>query len=306
MKKIKLVCIGIIACGLLAGCGNNNQASSQNRSRNSTSQQRKSVDHQVATSSTKLDADNLTPQQNAALVMYYAGVKNNQDWVDQMNRAGQRISITLYNPDHAGKLGIKDQLPAGAQVLYSVKLTNSSAASYYTIVGNDIYFANRQGGFRQQPATVKEMVALANKNKAGDMINNLATGVKTADQRNATAGSYNAGNAKSAAVTDPKKIGVMVLAEGRGMDAAKAQTVEYMIMGKPNTYQVGLGTKDSTLNYTINGDQVTIKDGGYDYADSAAKTVSIQDLANRYYNSASDRAQVDEIADHMHTTDWSN
>ncbi|HJA27923.1 MAG TPA: hypothetical protein H9720_06325 [Candidatus Limosilactobacillus intestinigallinarum] len=306
MKKIKLVCVGIIACGLLAGCGNRQQTTSQNNSSNSTSQQRTSADHRMATSSAKLSADNLTPQQNAALVMYYAGVKNNQDWVDQMNKADQRISITLYNPDYAARLGIKDQLPAGAQVLYSVKLTNSRAASYYTIVGNDIYFANQRGGFNQQPATVKEMVALANKNKAGDMINDLATGVRTTDQRNATAGSANAGNDKSATVTDPKKIGVMVLASGRGMAAAKAQTVEYMIMGKPNTYQVGLGTKDSTLNYTINGDQVTIRDGGYDYADSEAKTVSIQDLANRYYSNASDRAQVDNIADHMHTTDWSN
>lgn len=299
MKKVKLICIGVIACGLLAGCGNNSQTNS--KSSNSTTQQSRRVDHKMATSSVKLNADSLTPQQNAVLVMYYAGVKNNQAWVDQMNKADQRITITLYNPEVAVKLGVKDKLPAGAQVLYSVKLTNDHAATYYTIVGNNIYFANQRGGFNQQPATVKDMVALANKNNAGNMINNLATGVKTNDQRNTTTSGD-----KSSSITDPKKVGVLVLAEARGMAAAKGQTVEYMIMGMPNTYQVGLGTKDSTLNYTINGDQVTIKDGSDDYADSLAKTVSIKDLVSQYYSNASDRAQVDGIAGNMHTTDMSN
>lgn len=184
MKKIGLVCMGVLACVTLAACGNSKNEAGDNASQSSTSQQTNNVNHKIASSAAKLSADDLTPQQNAALVMYYSGVKNNQSYVNQMNQSGQQVEITLYDPSATDKLNIKDPLPSGAQVLYSVRLKNGSGASYYTIVGDHTYISNGHGGFRQQAVTNDEMVSLANKNNAGDMITSLASGVNINDQRN--------------------------------------------------------------------------------------------------------------------------
>jgi hypothetical protein len=184
MKKIGLVCMGVLACVTLTACGNNKSADGGSTSQNSASQQTTNVNHRMASSSAKLAADNLTPQQNAALVLYYSGVKNNQSYVNQMNQSGQQVEITLYNTSAPDKLGIKDTVPSGAQVLYSVRLKNGGGSTYYTIVGDNTYISNSHGGFREQAVTNDEMVSLANKNNAGDMITNLASGVNINDQRN--------------------------------------------------------------------------------------------------------------------------
>ena len=105
---------------------------------------------------------------------------------------------------------------------------------------------------------------------------------------------------------DPKTLGILILEKARGAESINTGDIEYMIMGKKNDYQIGFGTKDGTLNYVIDGDQVTVRDGSYDYSDDSAKTYSIKDLVNEYYNSSSDKSKVDSVASEVNTTDMSD
>lgn len=114
--------------------------------------------------------------------------------------------------------------------------------------------------------------------------------------------------ADNPSVTDvannPRLVGALVLANERGIDAAGSQQVEFMILKKDNAYQVGLGTKDGTLSYLIDGHQVTIKDGSNDY--KGGKKVAIKELMDRYYSSDSDQDTIDDMIDHMKTTNMAD
>jgi hypothetical protein len=104
-----------------------------------------------------------------------------------------------------------------------------------------------------------------------------------------------------------KTVGVLILADAQGgLDKIEDTDVEYIIMPKDNTYEIGLGTKDSTLEYTIDGDKVTFTDGGLDYSESSRKTLSINDLKKKYYSSSDDKSTVDDIASDANVTDMSN
>lgn len=108
-------------------------------------------------------------------------------------------------------------------------------------------------------------------------------------------------------VTDPKTIGVLLLASTHGgFDDLDGDDLEYMIMEKPNTYQIGLGTKSSTLNYTVDGDKVTYTDGALDYSQDSAKTVSIKKLVDEYYSSSDDKSTIDDLVADANVTDFSN
>lgn len=67
-------------------------------------------------------------------------------------------------------------------MLYYVYLNNATA-TYYTIVGDQFYLANGHGGFRSAPVSRATMTDLANKNNAGDTINELADSAQLNDQR---------------------------------------------------------------------------------------------------------------------------
>ena len=55
--------------------------------------------------------------------------------------------------------------------------------TYYIIVGDQFYLANGHGGFRSAPVSRATMTDLANKNNAGDTINELADSAQLNDQR---------------------------------------------------------------------------------------------------------------------------
>lgn len=182
MKKVLLVCTTILAGVALAGCGNSKQNSSSN---SSSTTQTNNVDHRIASSSAKLDSDNLTPKQNGALALYYSGVENKQSYVNQMNKQGQGITIDLYQAgSQPSSTGFSGTLPDGAEVLYYVKLNNGGGSAYYTIANNQFYISNGHGGLKKAATDNANMVALANKNNAGDMINNLASNATLNDLRN--------------------------------------------------------------------------------------------------------------------------
>lgn len=182
LKKVLLVCTTILAGVALTGCGNSKQSSSSN---SSSTTQTNNVDHKIASSSATLDSDNLTPKQNGALALYYSGVENKQSYVNQMNKQGQGVTINLYQAgSQPSSTGFSGTLPDGAEVLYYVKLNNGNGSTYYTIVGNQFYISNGHGGLRKAATDNANMVALANKNNAGDMINNLASNASLNDLRN--------------------------------------------------------------------------------------------------------------------------
>lgn len=113
IKKMKIICstVTILLTGLvLAACGKQ-PAARRSQTASSTSSQ---PNYKLASSSVKLDSANLTPKQNAALVMFYAGVKNRQRYVRRMNKTDQHLSISLYNITDAKKLVLAVKCP-GAQ-----------------------------------------------------------------------------------------------------------------------------------------------------------------------------------------------
>ena len=187
MRKIKLgsTLLAVMVFGMaLTACGNQQEKHSQQTASSSSSQ----VNYKLASSSAKLDASSLTPKQNAALVLFYAGVKNHQQYVQQMSKNNQHLLVNLYSPADAKKAGVSANLPSGAEVVYKVSLSNS-ASSYYTIVGDQTYISNGHGGFRSQAVTTDEMVKLANQNNAGDAINQLAANASLNDLRSGAASS---------------------------------------------------------------------------------------------------------------------
>lgn len=167
----------------LAACGNSNSKSAITSSTKTSRHRSANMDYRLSGSSQPLTAGNLQPKQNAALVMYYEGVKNNQQYVRQMTKGDQGLTINLLAPSAAKQAGVKAALPDGAQVLYQVQLTKGGASSYYTIVGDQTYLADGHGGFRKQPVTTQAMVDLANKNNAGRMIDQLSDHATLNDQR---------------------------------------------------------------------------------------------------------------------------
>ena len=205
MKKWKVVSalFIVVALGIgLTACGNQHDSSKSTASSSTSSQ----PSYQLASSSAKLDPANLTPKQNAAVVMFYAGLKNHQRYVQQMNKSGQQLTIDLYSPGDAKKAGVSGKLPAGAEVVYEAKLA-SAGSTYYTLVGDQTYISDGHGGFRKKSATTAEMVKVANDNNAGDALcqlaenaslNDLRTdGTNVNDQQGNTASNNNAATASS-------------------------------------------------------------------------------------------------------------
>lgn len=181
MKKLLLTCTVLLAGASLTACGNSKKDTSSSASVSQTN----NVDHRIASSSAQLNADNLNPKQNAALALYYSGVENKQAYVNSMNKQGQGVTIDLYKAgSQPSSTGFHGSLPDGAEVLYYVKLNNGRGSTYYTIANNQFYISDGHGGLRKAATDNANMVALANKNNAGDMINNLAANATLNDLRN--------------------------------------------------------------------------------------------------------------------------
>lgn len=180
-KKIaNLACVAGLAM-LLVGCGNSQKSTKQDAS---SAARTSLVDYQLASSSASLDANQQSPKVTAALVLYYAGAENNDGYVKSLKSAKGDLAIDLYNAgSQPSSTGIKSSLPSGSQVVYYVHL-NKNAATYYTIVGDQFYITDGHGGFKSSPVSRQTMTDLANKNKAGDTINDLADRVHINDDRN--------------------------------------------------------------------------------------------------------------------------
>lgn len=151
--------------------------------------------HQVPTKD-DLNANTLTAQQNAALVLYYNAMhlpgSDANDYTHNMANPGQSATCTIYNRDNVphGQGPLYTQSwPDNAQVLYVVKLHHKSSGStsidstFYTIVGNQVYMSNGDGDFTHTGVAKAEMVAYAKNHNAVARINNVANHLTIEDQR---------------------------------------------------------------------------------------------------------------------------
>lgn len=127
--------------------------------------------YKLANSSVTLSETDNDPQTTAALVLYYAGAKNNQ-----------KISVDLVDIGNTKSLGIHGKIPAGAEVLYKVSLGKAGSA-YYTIANDKFYIANKDKQFNHKAVTFATMVNLANQNNTGTTIKALASQADIQDQR---------------------------------------------------------------------------------------------------------------------------
>lgn len=154
-----------------------------------------SVNHKLARTSVKLSKTDNNPQTTTALVFYYAGVQNNQKYVNKLAENSQALQTNFYDISQAKSHGIKGKMPNSAKVLYQVSLAGTGTA-YYTIAHDKFYVANKHQRFTLRPASFATMVSLANKNNAGDIISQLANTASIQGQRSNT--TNNDGNGQPA------------------------------------------------------------------------------------------------------------
>lgn len=206
MKKILLgLSTGILAVAL-TGCENHesNIKSSSTSTSSTKSKSEKMTNFKITKSSQPL-SNNLTPEQTAALVMYYNGAKNNESYVRNIANE-QQIKIEMYDTNKAETLGVNN-LPNNAKVIYKVSLPKLKVTIYYTIVGNDFYIANSKGRFSTNSVMLDEMIELANQNNAGNMIKMLASHTQVDDKSNTiTSKQSESSNSTNAETTTSKQV----------------------------------------------------------------------------------------------------
>ena len=161
MRKIALILMipltmmVMVACGRTSSSTNRSSTSSMTSSLSSTQQTRDDA---------ALNAERLTPEQTAALVLYY--------------RDAHMPGANDYD------------YPKGAKILYTIKLTSASDedgdrlnSTYYTIVGNKVYYANSSNGIRKTGVTLAEMVTYAKTHGEVNRVLKVAKNTQIVDMR---------------------------------------------------------------------------------------------------------------------------
>ena len=159
MRKIALILMipltmmVMVACGRTSSSTNRSSTSSMTSSLSSTQQTRDDA---------ALNAERLTPEQTAALVLYYRDAHmpgaNDYDYSADMENNDQGATVKIYDKGAVpwGEGPSTKTYPKDAKVLYTIKLTSKSDedgerlnSTYYTIVGNKVYYANSSNGIRK-------------------------------------------------------------------------------------------------------------------------------------------------------------
>ena len=199
MRKIGLVIVTSLLAVTLAACGN------AHTSKSSSSSNHKKVAEKAANSTTMntsnnstLDPNQLTPAQNAALVLYYTGEHmpgaDQNDYSKDMDVSGQGAVVKIYNKDSVpkGEGPLYKDYPDGADLLYYVKLNQKD--SEHAIAGNKTYISDSDAGISPDGVTKAEMVAYAKQHHAVKRIMNVANNTKVQDMRNQSASANNSHN----------------------------------------------------------------------------------------------------------------
>ena len=184
---------------------------------------------------------------------------------------------------------------------YTIKAKLSGSKLHtYANSRNAKYEWDADDNYKQPDMTYSDFMDMFNKAKDSDQKRIQENGYAKPDNDS----SSDTDNTSSS-LKDPKIIGVLVLVKMRGMDAIADQGPEYMVNSDSGKYAIGLGTKDSTLGYKIDGNKVTIVDGSDDYSEDSATTTTINDLVKQYYSTSSDKNKINDIASraHVHNND---
>ncbi|WP_251546026.1 hypothetical protein [Limosilactobacillus caecicola] len=203
MKRKNVVILSVAGLALvLAGCGA--QSSPTNNASSSSLLASKS--------STKISADNLTPQQTVSLVTTYAGNKYGQQWAQtakQAKKAG--LQVDLYP---ASNYKLADN---GQGVAYNVKANGQSSKLVYTVNGDNVTIYQNASktttGKKLTTVSRADMVSYINQNGQGDHVNQLAQNAQVNDKRSGdstTTGSSSTGTSgkygNEGAVTVPSEM----------------------------------------------------------------------------------------------------
>lgn len=112
----------------------------------------------------------------------------------------------------------------------------------------------------------------------------------------------------STTLSDPKIIGVLVYQEAFGSAPSPSDSLYFGTNsgnnnnGNNGQYTVSAGSTVGTISFSINGDQVTIYQMDHSAGESDAEarytptTVSLKDLINKYYKTASQKSNAQAVA----------
>lgn len=192
MRKIALILMLSLTMMVMVGCGRT--SSSTNRSTSSMTSSLSST--QQIRDDAALNAERLTLKQTAALVLYYRDAHmpgaNDYDYSADMENNNQGATVKIYDKGAVpwGEGSSAKTYPKGAKVLYMIKLTSKSDedgdrlnSTYYTIVGNKVYYANSSNGIRKTGVTLAEMVTYAKTHGEVNRVLKVAKNTKIIDMR---------------------------------------------------------------------------------------------------------------------------
>ena len=192
MRKIALILMLSLTMMVMVAC--ERTSSSTNRSTSSMTSSLSST--QQIRDDAALNAERLTLKQTAALVLYYRDAHmpgaNDYDYSADMENNNQGATVKIYDKGAVpwGEGSSAKTYPKGAKVLYTIKLTSKSDedgdrlnSTYYTIVGNKVYYANSSNGIRKTGVTLAEMVTYAKTHGEVNRVLKVAKNTKIIDMR---------------------------------------------------------------------------------------------------------------------------
>ena len=192
MRKIALILMLSLTMMVMVACGRT--SSSTNRSTSSMTSSLSST--QQIRDDAALNAERLTLKQTAALVLYYRDAHmpgaNDYDYSADMENNNQGATVKIYDKGAVpwGEGSSAKTYPKGVKVLYMIKLTSKSDedgdrlnSTYYTIVGNKVYYANSSNGIRKTGVTLAEMVTYAKTHGEVNRVLKVAKNTKIIDMR---------------------------------------------------------------------------------------------------------------------------
>ena len=192
MRKIALILMLSLTMMVMVAC--ERTSSSTNRSTSSMTSSLSST--QQIRDDAALNAERLTLKQTAALVLYYRDAHmpgaNDYDYSADMENNNQGATVKIYDKGAVpwGEGSSAKTYPKGAKVLYMIKLTSKSDedgdrlnSTYYTIVGNKVYYANSSNGIRKTGVTLAEMVTYAKTHGEVNRVLKVAKKTQIVDMR---------------------------------------------------------------------------------------------------------------------------
>lgn len=308
MKKVIIISLLLpLLAGSISACSRRQDKASQTASSSA-------VDSSTAT--VELAADQLTPEQTAALVLYYgdahlAGAKQN-DYSANMEKEGQGATVRIYDIGAVprGEGPRKANYPTGAQELFSIRLTKGTSLQgqrvnflYYTQIKGKIYFADNNGGFNETGVTPAAMLAYAKTHGEVSRVTNVAKNTHIIDLR---------GKVKVTAADGltTQQLGILAAMNQQpswfepAITAGKVYYGEDYPEGEVAGYQfiTANGGLSTYLWFKRDGDQVTIKmvapESEIDQGEVRLQTrkITVDQLLRNYYTDRSQRESVNRYA----------